>query len=90
MDTIHLIFLISGRFMSYHSKTITLILASDEYGCIGNGGDLPWHYPKDFKHFKRTTLGHTIVMGRKTAESIGKPLPGRKNVVLTRQKKWKQ
>ena len=44
---------------------------------------MPWHIPEDFKHFKQTTMGHTIVMGDKTFESIGKPLPGRKNVIIT-------
>lgn len=56
---------------------------------IGKGNDLPWHLPEDLKHFKEITLGKTVVMGRKTYESIvkrlNKPLPGRKNVVITRQ-----
>jgi len=56
---------------------------------IGKGNDLPWHLPEDLKHFKELTLGKTVVMGRKTYESIvarlNKPLPGRKNVVITRQ-----
>lgn len=56
---------------------------------IGKGNDLPWHLPEDLKHFKELTLGKTVLMGRKTFESIlgrlGKPLPGRKNVVITRQ-----
>lgn len=51
---------------------------------IGRGGKLPWHIPEDLKFFKRTTLGHPILMGRKTFESIGKPLPGRQNIVLSR------
>jgi dihydrofolate reductase len=51
---------------------------------IGAGNKLPWHLPEDFKWFKKTTTGHVIVMGRKTFESIGKPLPGRITVVLTR------
>ena len=50
---------------------------------IGREGKLPWHLPEDLKFFKRTTLGHPILMGRKTFESIGKPLPGRKNIVLS-------
>jgi len=49
---------------------------------------IPWHLPEDLKFFKRTTSGHPIVMGRKTYESIGKPLPKRQNIVLTRDKKW--
>jgi dihydrofolate reductase len=51
---------------------------------IGAGGKIPWHIPEDLKFFKRTTLGHVIVMGRKTFESLGKPLPGRENWVLSR------
>lgn len=52
---------------------------------IGAGNRIPWHLPEDFKWFKQTTLGHVIVVGRKTFESLGRPLPGRKNLVLTRQ-----
>ncbi|SKA86855.1 dihydrofolate reductase [Prosthecobacter debontii] len=51
---------------------------------IGRDGTLPWHFPEDLKFFKRTTLGHPILMGRTTFESIGKPLPGRQNIVLSR------
>jgi dihydrofolate reductase len=51
---------------------------------IGNGNQIPWHLPEDFKWFKATTTGHVIVMGRKTFESIGKPLPGRETIVLSR------
>ena len=51
---------------------------------IGNGNKIPWHLPEDFKWFKRTTMGHVIVMGRKTFESIGKPLPGRETIVLSK------
>jgi len=51
---------------------------------IGRGGKIPWHLPEDFKWFKKTTMGHVIVMGRKTYESIGRALPGRETVVLTR------
>ena len=51
---------------------------------IGNAGTIPWHLPEDFKFFKATTMGHAILMGRKTYESIGKPLPGRENIVLSR------
>jgi dihydrofolate reductase len=52
---------------------------------IGAGNQIPWHLPEDFKWFKQVTMGHVIVMGRKTFESIGKPLPNRKNLILTRQ-----
>jgi len=55
---------------------------------IGKGGTLPWHLPEDLKFFKRTTSGHPIVMGRKTYDSIGFPLPKRRNIVLTRDTTW--
>lgn len=51
---------------------------------IGRGNQIPWHLPEDFKWFKRTTLGHAVLMGRKTYESLGKPLPGRRNLVVSR------
>jgi len=62
------------------------IVAVDKNNCIGRGNDLAWHVPLDFKYFKDTTKGHPIIMGRKTFESIGKPLPNRLNIVLTRDK----
>lgn len=65
---------------------ISLIAAVAENGVIGADGDLPWRLPSDFAFFKRTTMGKPLVMGRKTFESIGKPLPGRTNIVVTRQK----
>lgn len=55
---------------------------------IGDVNRIPWHLPEDFKWFKATTLGHVLVMGRKTFESIGKPLPGRDTIVLTRSEGW--
>lgn len=64
---------------------ISLIAAMGKNKSIGIDGDMPWHLPRDLSHFKKLTTGHTIVMGRKTYESIGKPLPKRKNVVLTRK-----
>ena len=64
---------------------LTLIAALDTNNLIGNKNQLPWpHFPADMSHFKKTTMGHPIVMGRKTFESIGFILPGRKNIVLTR------
>ena len=60
------------------------IVAMAESRVIGNGGTIPWHLPEDFKFVKATTMGHGIVMGRKTYESIGKPLPGRQNIILSR------
>ncbi len=64
--------------------SIALIAAVDRNLAIGSRGQLPWHYPADLKHFKALTFGHAILMGRKTFDSIGKPLPGRRNLVLTR------
>lgn len=55
---------------------------------IGVDNQLPWHLPKDLKHFKEITSGHPIIMGRKTYESIGKPLPNRTNIVISRKKDW--
>lgn len=63
---------------------IALIVAAARNGVIGGGNKMLWRVPEDFAHFKRTTMGHPIVMGRKTWESIGRPLPGRRNVVVTR------
>ena len=66
------------------SQMIKAIVAMAENRVIGNAGTIPWHLPEDFKFFKATTMGHAILMGRKTYESIGKPLPGRENIVLSR------
>jgi len=63
---------------------VSIIAAMDRNHLIGNNNQLPWHLPADFVHFKTVTMGKPIVMGRKTFESIGKPLPGRKNIVLTK------
>ena len=62
----------------------SMIVAVANNNIIGNKGDLPWHLPPDLKYFKEVTTGKTVVMGRKCYESIGKPLPNRKNVILTR------
>ena len=67
---------------------ITLVVAMDEYGVIGRGGGLPWRLPNDLKFFKRITMGKPILMGRRTHESIGRPLPGRENLVLTRDRSY--
>lgn len=67
---------------------LTAIVAMTPSRVIGRGGTLPWHLPEDLKFFKRTTSGHPIVMGRKTYESIGRPLPKRRNIVLTRDPSW--
>ncbi|ASK63386.1 dihydrofolate reductase [Virgibacillus phasianinus] len=64
---------------------ISFVVAMDRNRVIGLNNDLPWHLPKDFKFFKEKTTGHTMIMGRKTYDSLGGPLPNRKNVVLTGQ-----
>lgn len=62
---------------------ISLIAAMDKNRLIGNGKEIPWHLPADFAYFKQTTMGHPVIMGATTYESIGKALPGRKNIVLS-------
>ena len=64
---------------------VDLIVAIARNGVIGKDNQMLWHVPEDFAHFKSTTMGHAVIMGRKTWESIGRPLPGRTNVVITRQ-----
>ena len=68
--------------------SIILIAAVGRNGVIGRDNDLPWRIREDLQHFKQLTLGHTLVMGRKTYDSIGRPLPGRRTVVVTRQPDW--
>lgn len=63
---------------------INIIVAMDKNGLIGKDGSLPWHIPSDLQFFKTATLGRTVVMGRKTRESLGRPLPNRTNIVLSR------
>ena len=67
---------------------LTAIVAMTPDRIIGKDGTMPWHLPEDLKLFKRHTTGHTIVMGRKTWDSIGKPLPNRQSIVLTRDPNW--
>jgi dihydrofolate reductase len=67
---------------------LTLVVAMDAQRGIGIDNQLPWHLPEDLAHFKRVTLGHPIIMGRKTFESIGRPLPKRRNIVVTRDGAW--
>ena len=62
---------------------LELVAARARNGVIGRGDQLPWHLPEDLKNFKRLTLGHPVLMGRRTWDSIGRPLPGRENLVLT-------
>lgn len=69
---------------------VSIIFAASENNIIGRHNQLPWHLPADLKYFKRVTLGHPIIMGRKTFESVGKALPGRPNIVITRQGDYKR
>ncbi len=64
---------------------LSIIVAMSEDGVIGRGGELPWHLPADLQHFKSLTMGHAMIMGRKTFDSIGRALPGRTSIVLTRR-----
>jgi dihydrofolate reductase len=68
---------------------ISFVVARADNGVIGRDNALPWRIPEDLKHFKRLTVGKPVVMGRRTFESIGKPLPGRHNIVLTRDPDWR-
>ena len=68
---------------------LSLIVAVSQNQVIGNSGDLPWHLSSDLRRFKQLTTGHTIIVGRKTFESIGRLLPGRRTIVVTRQADWK-
>lgn len=68
---------------------LSLIVAAAKNNVIGRNNELPWYLPQDLKYFKSVTLGKPVIMGRKTFESIGKPLPGRTNIVVTRQPDWK-
>lgn len=66
--------------------TTSIIVAIAQNHAIGKNNQLLWHMPNDLKHFKTITSGHTVIMGRKTYDSVGKPLPNRRNIVITRQK----
>jgi len=70
-------------------SSIALIVASAENNVIGKENQLPWRLSEDLKYFKRTTMGKPVVMGRLTYDSIGRPLPGRPNIVITRQSDWR-
>jgi len=67
---------------------LTIIVAADQDNGIGIDNTLPWRLPEDLAHFKRLTTGHAIIMGRKTFESIGRPLPNRRNIVVSRNADW--
>ena len=68
---------------------IAIVVARARNGTIGRDNGLPWHLPEDLKHFKATTTGHAILMGRKTFDSIGRALPGRRTIVITRDPGWR-
>ncbi|MGZ3810501.1 MAG: dihydrofolate reductase [Mucilaginibacter sp.] len=65
--------------------TVSIVVAISENNAIGKNNQLLWHLPADLKHFRLITTGHTVIMGRKTYESVGKPLPHRRNIIITRQ-----
>jgi dihydrofolate reductase len=69
-------------------EPLVLVLAVARNGALGKGGKVPWHIPEDLKHFKAMTMGHAILMGRKTHEETKRPLPGRRNIVITRQPEY--
>lgn len=69
---------------------LTIVVATDAAGGIGINNTLPWKLPEDLAHFKRVTTGHPIIMGRKTFDSIGRPLPNRRNIVVTRDPQWQR
>lgn len=70
------------------SGEIVLVAAVAANEVIGADGAMPWHLPEDLAHFKEVTMGHPMVMGRKTFEAIGRPLPGRRTIVVTRDRQW--
>ncbi len=74
--------------MKKNESMVTIIVAMGNNNEIGKGNQLLWHLPEDLKHFKKLTTGHPIIMGRKTYESIGKPLPNRTNIVVSRKNDW--
>ena len=67
---------------------VVLVAAVADNGVIGAAGGIPWHIPEDLQHFRRVTTGHPVVMGRLTFDSLGRPLPGRTNIVVTRSPGW--
>lgn len=74
--------------MNSNDVSVAIIVAQSTNRVIGNNNELPWRLPQDLKYFKQVTMGKPILMGRKTYDSIGRPLPGRKNIVITRQVDW--
>jgi dihydrofolate reductase len=70
--------------MTSAREPLCLVLAVAKNGVIGKDGKVPWHVPEDLKHFRRSTTGHAVIMGRKTWDEVGKPLPNRRNLVVSR------
>jgi dihydrofolate reductase len=75
--------------MSAHTPLVSMVVAATENDVIGRDNGMPWHLPDDLKYFKARTMGKPMLMGRKTFESIGKPLPGRTSLVMTRDTSWR-
>lgn len=71
------------------ARGVWLIWAMDANGLIGKDGGMPWHLPAELAYFRKTTMGYPVIMGRKTFESLGRPLPGRRNVVLSRNPEYR-
>jgi dihydrofolate reductase len=71
--------------MSEARAPLSMVVAIGDNGAIGKDGKVPWRIPEDLKHFKNVTMGHAIIMGRKTWDEVGRPLPGRRNLVVSRQ-----
>lgn len=74
--------------MTVPKRPITVIVARARNGVIGMGNQMPWHLPEELTHFKNTTMGHALILGRKTFDSIGRALPGRQMIVVTRDANW--
>ncbi len=71
-------------------KPLCLVFAMSDARVIGKGNALPWRIPEDLRHFKNVTMGHAVISGRKTYDSVGKPLPGRRNIIITREASLKR
>ena len=71
--------------MSGDLRPLAIVAAVSDNGVIGRDGRLPWHIPEDLAYFKQSTMGHAVLMGRRTYESVGRPLPGRRNIVISRR-----
>lgn len=79
----------TARAPEFNGQTVALIAALDRHRAIGRGNAMPWHLPSDLQFFRRVTSGKALLMGRKTFESIGRPLPDRRNIVITSQRDYR-